>query len=528
MVRSSIFLLFLLAGLGQSFLQAQTLYWITLKGKAISDPNISPVSGQTLLNRNLTGLPEFQYSDYPPSASCLDSLRKLGVTMRTVSKWLNAVSADLTPIQIQQLPNVCSCVDSIFPVGPDWVPAYILPSVSLANQSMLYPSLRQMQPDILFQREWDAEGFSIGVIDAGFAEADSNELLQHFQKRNAFRHTRDFVSPEWTGSFFTNHTPLDFHGTWVLMCIGGKNEEMQMGLATGGDYVLARTDHGTGESRMEEDYWIQALEWMDSLGIRLINTSLGYADDFDDPAENYLPGQMDGSFSAIARAADRAVREKGMMLVVSAGNEGDEKKWRVLSTPADAPGVLTVGSVDMDGLRQSYSSIGPENHSTLKPELCAFSNEGTSFAAPIITGLAACLWAEYPTLSNQELKSVLIQSGHLYPSGNNFIGYGVPNVNRAVELLESDGKKTQSLEVMEAKGKKVKLSLPGNSTFASVFHLREPWVVVSQKKMTIEASELRITRPAGCSRTVVSAGLSRPVEIRWVGKGSGKTGGSKK
>lgn len=522
-MRVSISLLFFLAGLGGSFLQAQDFYWITLKGKEISTANISAVSEQTRLHRTLTGLPEFQYSDHPPSASCLDSLRRLGVTMRTVSKWLNAVSAHLTPLQVQQLPNVCSCVDSIFPAGPDWVPAYIGPPVSPENQSMLYPSLRQMQPDILFQRKWEAEGFSIGVIDAGFAEADSNALLHHFQKRNAFLHSRDFVSPEWKGSFFHNHTPLDFHGTWVLMCIGGKNEQLQMGLATGANLVLARTDHGTGESRLEEDYWIQAVEWMDSLGIRLINTSLGYADDFDNPAENYLPGQMNGSFSAIARAADRAVREKGMLLVVSAGNEGDEKKWRVISTPADAPGVLSVGAVDMDGLRQSYSSIGPENNNNLKPEISAFSNEGTSFSAPVITGLAACLWAEYPTLTNQDLKSVIIQSGHLYPSGNNFIGYGVPNVNRAVELLESEGKKAQSLEVIEAKGKKVKLSLPENFTYASVFHLREPWVVMSQKKMPLKGSELRITRPAGCSRTVVSAGLSRPVEIRWVGKGSGKT-----
>lgn len=520
MVRSCPTLFFLLVLLVSSHLQAQSLHWITIKEKELPDTSRLAVSSQARLHRLLAGLPEYQISDYPPAASCLDSLRSLGIQVRTVSKWLNAASAYLTRLQVQQLPNVCSCVDSIFPAGPDLVPAYTRQPVFPNNQSVLYPSLRQMQPDILFQRKWDAEGLIIGVIDAGFAETDSNELLQHFQQRNAFLHTRDFVSPEWKGSFFTNHTPLDFHGTWVLMCIGGKNEQLQMGLATGANFVLARTDHGTRESRMEEDYWIQAVEWMDSLGIRLINTSLGYADDFDNPAENYLPEQMNGSFSAIARAADRASREKGMLLVVSAGNEGDEKKWRVISTPADAPGVLSVGAVDLDGLRQSYSSIGPENNQNLKPEISAFSNEGTSFSAPVITGLAACLWAEYPTLTNQDLKSIIIQSGHLYPSGNNYIGYGVPNVNRAVELLESEGKKPQTLEVIEAKGKKVKLSISGNFTFASVFHLREPWVVMSQKKMPIAGSTVRIVRPAGCSRTVVSAGFSRPVEIRWVKKAS--------
>ena len=137
----------------------------------------------------------------------------------------------------------------------------------------------------------------------------------------------------------------DAHGTEVWQLIGGYNrsKKIQYGLATASDYYLARTDHGGYEKRLEEDYIIAALEEMAQKGVKLFNISLGYTFDYNDPSENYKVADVDGKTSILTQALDKAALEKGLLFVVSAGNDGTEK-WKTLSIPADAQHVLTVGA----------------------------------------------------------------------------------------------------------------------------------------------------------------------------------------
>jgi len=488
-------------------LYAQNLFWVYLIEKETPQTLSIPVSYQTIQNRLNQQLPLIQKSDFPPSSHCLTVLKNKNIQIRVISKWLNAVSAQLTSEDIIELKK-CACVKEIIPIN-----TYSVPSGNFQQQQDI--ALQQMKGEMLKDKNIDGEGFTIGVIDAGFWGADTLTSLQNIFQQKRIRLTRDFLNPNPAKNFYGSETFLDDHGTYVLNCIAGETSEYQYGLSTESQFILARTDHGINESRREEDLWIAAIEWMDSLGVKLVNTSLGYTTDFDDPNEDYKTNQITGNYSAIAKAAQIASTEKGILIVVSAGNEGAEKKWEILATPADAQGVLTVGANTLQGIKQEYSSIGPEKLPWLKPEVVAYSEDGTSFSAPLITGLAASLWAEYPTLTNTQLKNVIIQSAHLYPFGNNFLGYGIPQADRALELIENQGNNPKEIIRITAKKKKVILPIKNPNLTIALFHTKGNNIVVKQEIITNSGKELIIIRPGICSHSTVAFGTQETIQIQW-------------
>jgi subtilisin family serine protease len=261
---------------------------------------------------------------------------------------------------------------------------------------------------------------------------------------------------------------------------------------------------------------------MDSLGVRLVNSSLGYSTGFDNPAENYRPEQMDGS-SFIARAVQMAVEQKGMLLVISAGNDGENKKWRILSTPADAPGVLTIGSTEFyTWAKQGYSSIGAAFVPYLKPDLACFATTGTSFSAPIIAGLAACLLEANSALSPRQLTHILKKSGHLYPFGNNYVGYGVPDARKALALaLDSTASFTgTSPEILTMTGKTfqyrvstARASLLDNGGIM-VYRKSSATQVIRQEKLATRTRHIKLKRLPQETHTTVQVG-AKVMELVW-------------
>lgn len=394
---------------------AQPAYWILLTDK---DPATAPaLSPQSLANRRAQGLPVDE-SDRPVSATYLRQLRTLGVVTRAQSRWLNAVSARLTEAQrneVAQLPFV----RQVRSLDPGLV-ITSLPGGAPQGQPQLAAVMTQIQAQAFAQENLTGRFVPIGVIDAGFFAADSAAVLKPIAQRGGFRQVRDYVNrPKSQNNLFrTLDTYSDTHGTEVLAAIAGYDPvgNLQLGLGYDATFYLARTDAGNREFRGEEDNWVQAIEWLDSLGVRLVNTSLGYAKGFTNPKENYEPTQMDGHTSLISRAAQMAVDKKGMLIIVSAGNEGDDRSWRIISTPADAEGVLAVGATNARlWNRIGYSSIGPEALPYLKPNVSCFSLYGTSLSAPVITGFAACLMQAKPNLTNRQLREIIEKSAHLYP-----------------------------------------------------------------------------------------------------------------
>ena len=126
----------------------------------------------------------------------------------------------------------------------------------------------------------------------------------------------------------------------TLSCIAGISYgTKKMGLATGAEFLLARTEVDL-EPFKEEVWWMQAVEWADKNGAQIISSSLGYG------KERYDVWQMDGT-SYVAKAGNMAAR-KGILVCNSAGNEATTSAWKTIITPADADSVLCVGGIEAD------------------------------------------------------------------------------------------------------------------------------------------------------------------------------------
>ena len=212
---------------------------------------------------------------------------------------------------------------------------------------------------------------------------------------------------------------------------------------------MAVTEDSRSEYRIEEYNWIFCSSKLQiAQAVDIISTSLGYSEGFTDSGMDYAPDQMDGNTAVITRAASLAA-SKGILLVTSAGNNGNSG-WRIITAPADADNVLAVGAIDADGLLNNFSSQGPNANGITKPDVVAIGRftslittsgtpsfqSGTSFSAPQIAGLAAGIWQANPKLTNLQLLDLIRNSGDRSQNPDNEFGYGVPNWNRTLELLD--------------------------------------------------------------------------------------------
>lgn len=493
-------------------------YWVYFKDKPLAasyqpEKGLSPAA---LEKRRTLGISCWQWSDVPVSQEYLQALTAVGAKVEVVSKWLNAASCRADPLtlsRIQQLPFV----EKITPL------AYVLQQARLAQQQDKREytlAFRQLKADAFIEHNLTGKGILIGVIDAGFYRAPSHEYLKHLFEQSRILGFRDIVSPHrQTDFFYFSETDDDDHGTLVLQMIAGwsPSKKRQYGLATEAKFYLARTDHGDKEFRAEEDYWIAAVEWMDSLGVRIINTSLGYAQDFDNPEDNYKPEQMDGKTTAISKAARIAVEEKGLLLVVAAGNEGGTTNWRIVCAPADVEGVLSVGATTPEGLKTFYSSIGPSFLPYLKPDVSCIPqvSAGTSFSAPLITGFAACLMQAAPEKTAKEIIQIIKKSSHLYPLGNNFIGYGVPDAKRALSLLQGDSATCPiSKQVVSNKSTYLIPAKASSKQIAIAFHKSDARNVIEQEVIESTKNGFLVRRNGNAVRTTVVID-NQVVEIHW-------------
>lgn len=473
-------------------IQAQNKYWIGFKDKSNPTKSIKPeISQKTLNHRKALGISLYQYSDLPVSTYYTDSLKSLGINVLVTSRWLNLCSAYLNGNQLEILKKL----DFVVEITP--IRSKVMVSKHQSDE-LITAALADLGGADFVSQGLDGTGIDIGVIDAGFYDADREQETSHLFLSEKIIITRDFLDSRKPISFSNKVTDLDDHGTEVLRCLGGFdiNASLKYGLATGAHYYLARTDHGKFENRGEEDNWIAAIEWMDSLGIRLVNSSLGYATGFDLAEENYKPQHMDGKTSKISKAAQIATQEKGMTIVVSAGNEGDKANWLVLTAPADAEGVIAVGAVKADVWEKvSHSSIGPDWLPFVKPDVAAFSLKGTSFSAPLVTGFIACLMQMDSTISGKKLKEIVIKSAHLYPYGNNYIGFGVPKAKTAIQLVKNNLVETSNLVRKKVSGKKMKVDLNTEEDVQGVvFRKKNSVSVIKQEVFLAKKGKLAYSR----------------------------------
>jgi len=482
----------------------QPKYWVFLQHRESAASHGLPwVSSKTESNRSMLGLPVKQETDLPPSQMAIQRVLNTGATLCRQSKWLNALSVQATEAQIQEILSLPE-VKGVTLIG------FMITAKSKSDSvevEKFTETIRQIQGQLLSEMGLNGAGVTIGVTDAGFFEADKNEYLQHVHKRNGVKATRDFVNPQQT-DVYQSLGSSDDHGVEVLSYMAGYKADKKglTGLAWCADFVLARTDHQVNESRIDEDNWVAALEWLDSLGVRLVNTSLGYGLGYDNPDENYKPEQMDGKQSVVVKAANMAAKQKGMILVVAAGNDGGKQNWRIISTPADAESVLSVGATNYTNWnKMSYSGVGPKHLSYLKPDVSSASLNGTSFSAPVVCGLIACLLQWKPALSSDSLFNMVRRSGHLWPFPNNYLGYGVPQAGYIIKYLKTGIWHEKMVEEIKAKSNAIFIQVPEEwkAEYLGIFHKTDERFVVNQTNLTVSKNRMVVRQHASATRSTV-------------------------
>ena len=280
------------------------------------------------------------------------------------------------------------------------------------------------------------KGMTIAVLDGGFQNADAIPAIQHINIAG----TKDFVFPN--SPFFFQETD---HGTKVLSAMGANEPQVLVGTAPEACYWLLRCEDQQSEQPVEEDYWAAAAEFADSVGVDLINSSLGYQD-FDIKEQNHTYAQLDGNTALISRTAS-LLAQKGIILCNSAGNDG-MGQWKKVNFPADARDILAVGAVNVSKLNAVFSSVGPSQDMRVKPDVMALGSPaatiggngdiswsmGTSFSSPIMCGMVACLWQALPSLSASEVMNLVRMSADNCQTPNNVFGYGIPDMMKAYEM----------------------------------------------------------------------------------------------
>lgn len=390
--------------------------------------------------------------DFPVTASYVTALAKFG-PVKSTSKWLNAalvITAPTNLASIKALPFVKKVEGDSDLKGI----SSVLNEVKFQTKENKFTEYQSntdfgfaknqnemIGVDVMHNKGYKGEGVLIGVIDSGFLNAPSLTVFQSLFSEKRVVETWDFVDNE--ANVYNDHS----HGTNVLSVMAADQEGVMVGAAPKANYALYRSEDVSSETRIEEYYWLIAAEKADSLGVDVINSSLGY-NRFDNPVQNYVRENMTGDFTIAAKAADWAV-SKGIMVVVSAGNDGTNS-WGIIGTPADADSVISVGAVDASQFYVSFSSIGPNAKYAVKPELAAkgsavtlasISNRiatgnGTSFASPLIAGLAAGVIQAYPDINYYKLRSYLIESGNQFNIPDKYLGYGIPHFQRVTEIAE--------------------------------------------------------------------------------------------
>lgn len=439
------FALNIVLGASAQFTSTDTLkYRISLKDKKATTYSVKKpemfLSEKSIERRKKQGL-SVNVTDLPVCKKYVDAIREKGVHILVTGKWDNFVTVscnDSTLIdEIAKLPFVRSAERVWKGEAKKAQRRDSLINRPLRTDSLYGPAITQIQmsnANRLHEAGFKGQGMTIAVIDAGFHNADKIEAMNNIRILG----THDFVNPE--ADIYAESS----HGMCVLSCMAMNQPNVMIGTAPEASYWLLRSEDEYSENLVEQDYWAAAIEFADSVGVDIVNTSLGYYT-FDDPTKNYRYRDLNGHYALMSREAGMAA-DKGMVVVCSAGNSGMDS-WKKTTPPGDAENVITVGAIDKKGLLAPFSSIGNTADGRVKPDVVAVGlwadvmgtdgnlrhANGTSFSSPIMCGMVACLWQACPKLTAKEIIELVRHSGDRADFPDNIYGYGVPDLWKAYQ-----------------------------------------------------------------------------------------------
>ena len=400
-------------------------------------------------------------ADLPVSACYIDSLKQLGFEILNTSRWFNSATIRCTPEDLEKL-NHLSFIKQSLVIQKENIQDTTVDRKSDPETPFSFFFLKKNEEEVntkygapvqyyglaanqvgmmnghaLHDRGFRGKGMMIAVIDGGFHKVMELSGFDSLRNSGRLQAIKNFT-PD-----IDNITGENNHGTNVFSIIASNLSGRMMGSAPDADYLLIRSEEIEHEYIVEEDNWIAAVEYADSIGVDLITSSLGYTT-FDDLSQNHSYSDLNGRTVRTSRAATMAAA-RGMIVCLSAGNDGDTN-WKYISVPADADSVITIGAVDREGRYASFSSKGYTADKRIKPDLVAMGREtayqssmgvintgnGTSYSTPLLAGLIACLWQAFPEKNNMEIMDMVKRSANHYHEPDSLYGYGIPDFSKLI------------------------------------------------------------------------------------------------
>ncbi|HEX2788630.1 MAG TPA: S8 family serine peptidase [Ignavibacteria bacterium] len=454
-----------------------TKYWIVFKDKGEFKPTTVIKLGskaynvglslltERAVNRRLKVLPEnklIDYMDLPVNQKYINEIKSEKVQIIAVSRWLNGVSAYLTAEQVEEI------LDLDYVMGLRVVDKLIKQSVESQQaeletelqkkDSIKYKydygrSLKQMEMvnvPLLHQMGFTGKGVMIASFDDGF-DWRNHESLQDLNITMEY----DFINEDSATYMQKNQKYEDknnqgSHGTATLSTMSGFKNGKLVSPAFGSEIILAKTEYVPTETPMEEDFWLEAAEWAEALGVDIITSSLIYRN-YDDAYSNntYLYKHLNGDAPITSFAGDRCTY-LGVAVFQAMGNY-DQTTEPSLGSAADGDSVISVGAVMYNGKPANFTSNGPTGDGQMKPDVSApgvfvyFATmkeksgdnisyeygDGTSFSTPITAGVAALLLEANPSLTPMQLREALRMTANQSDKPDNVLGWGVVNAYNA-------------------------------------------------------------------------------------------------
>ncbi|MCF2443062.1 S8 family serine peptidase [Dyadobacter sp. CY345] len=518
------------------FSQAQTnpRYLVLFKDKTASPYSITRptefLSAKAIARRNKQNIAVTE-NDFPVNPAYVTAIKQTGATVIYSSRWFNGTLVEASASQLATIQNLAfyKGIEQNHALANLTTPSAGLrigdiEATTRTTADLDYGRMREqltlMGAEHLHQEGFQGENMLVAVFDAGFNRANELEYLKPLFDENRVLDTHDFISRN------SNVYDDDSHGLNVLSIIAANQPGTMIGAAFKANFVLYRTENVFMETPYEEVTWLLAAERADSVGVDVINSSLGYntfEGEFNTSAYNYTYQNMDGKTTIISRAARIATR-KGMLVVNSAGNEGN-KAWKYISAPADVDSVLSVGATTLDKSYAAFSSIGPNAIGQQKPDVSAVGSgtvlgnstgtgnvttgNGTSYSAPLIAGLATILWQAFPNLTAQEIFQALKKSGHMAANPDNFLGYGVPNAAMAEEILKNGvvlGTEPEAIDAVVLSPNPVEQDI--SLTFPPALIGKKSTIsIISQSGKTFSTNQVILSKTQPIQTSSLNAGL---------------------
>lgn len=453
------------------------LCWVFFTDKGDNTENLfanpQSVVSERSLKRRAKVMPLeklISFDDLPVAYEYISQLESFGFSVKQKSRWFNGVSGLIRKSDIKNFASLdfVSKIDIVWQLkkdysvnlnetesGSGYIPSTQPEGAYSLNYGASFDQLNQINVPAVHNLGINGEGVYVTVLDAGFS------LLSHeaFDSVNIIA-AYDFVNNN-SGVGDSTDMGEGSHGTQTLSTIGGYKQGQLIGPAYGATYILAKTENTDSETPIEEDNWIAALEWADSIGTDLTSTSLGYIG-FDAPYTSYTWMSMNGNTCRITIGADLAAG-KGIVVLNSAGNEGFDPTNNTLGAPSDGDSVIAVGGVKPSGERNSFSSVGNTVDGRIKPDIMARGSSvvvaspytptqysqyasGTSFACPLAAGVAVLVLQKNPALTPMQVREALRMTASNSATPNREMGWGILNALNAINYFPITSAESDYLE----------------------------------------------------------------------------------